>query len=245
MSDAFCISASSAGDLIIRQPRTTGAALRRSSRGSAPCEARRRRRSAPSPRSRPAPASLRSRSEAGDQRQRILILLPGADLGGDAQALADRRLLEEGRDDDRLAVGRDEGGGQALAAAPLHAGEIIELAPGSTGSRRGRARISCRALAIRAGAARRWPIGATSPVIGGAWRVRGRAGGRTVSARAGGERAEREIAAASSGIGIGSPLLERRAVSGPGVERSSQSIRCGRLSSSPARWRRPRAGSSS
>ena len=53
--------------------------------------------------------------EVGDQLQRLLILVPGADLGRDRQAFGDRRLLEEGRDDDRVAVRRDD---RRRSAAP-------------------------------------------------------------------------------------------------------------------------------
>ena len=89
--------------------------------------------------------------EVGDELQRLLILVPGADLGRDRQALGDRRPLEEGRDDDRVAVRRDDRGGQPLRAPPLDAGEIVEARPGfDDASRRCRSRASARcALAIR------------------------------------------------------------------------------------------------
>ncbi len=61
---------------------------------------------------------------AGDGAQRILMLVPDADLGGDLQALADRGLLEMRRHDRRLAVARQDRGGQPLAPPPLDAGEI-------------------------------------------------------------------------------------------------------------------------
>ena len=68
--------------------------------------------------------------EVGDELQRLLVLVPGADLGGDRQALGDRRALEEGRDDDRIARRRNDRGGQPLGAPPLDAGEIVEARPG-------------------------------------------------------------------------------------------------------------------
>ncbi len=67
--------------------------------------------------------------EIGDELQRLLVLLPGADLRRDRQHLLDAGLLEEGRDDDRFALGGNDDAGQPLAAPPLDAGEIIEARP--------------------------------------------------------------------------------------------------------------------
>ena len=72
-------------------------------------------------RSRGEPAFL---EEAGNQRQRILVLLPHPHVGLDAQALAHRWRFEKGRDDTGLALDRDDHAGQPLAPAPAHAGEI-------------------------------------------------------------------------------------------------------------------------
>ncbi len=66
----------------------------------------------------------------GDAPERILMLDPGAHLGRDSEALANRRLLEEGGEDDRLAVDREERGGEPLASPPLHSGEVIERGAG-------------------------------------------------------------------------------------------------------------------
>ena len=73
-----------------------------------------------------AAVSLRSRSQSATSLQRLLMLVPGADFGGDAEAFGDRRLFEEGRDDDRIADRRDERRGQPFGPAPSHPGEIIE-----------------------------------------------------------------------------------------------------------------------
>ena len=52
--------------------------------------------------------------EAGDQLQRVLVFVPGPDLGRDRQRLLDRWTFEEWRDDDRVAMRRDYRRGQAL-----------------------------------------------------------------------------------------------------------------------------------
>ena len=62
--------------------------------------------------------------EAGDALQRILVLVPGAHVRRDLQALADRRLLEMRGDDAGFTDRGDDEGGEALAPPPLHAREI-------------------------------------------------------------------------------------------------------------------------
>jgi hypothetical protein len=62
------------------------------------------------------------------ERRRALMLVPHADVRGDLQRLADRRLLELGRDDHRRAFGRNQRRGQPFAPPPLHTGEIDERA---------------------------------------------------------------------------------------------------------------------
>ncbi len=68
--------------------------------------------------------------EIGDELERFLILVPGADLGRDLQHFGDARPLEEGGDDDRIAFGRDDDAGQPLGPPPLDARVIIEARPG-------------------------------------------------------------------------------------------------------------------
>ena len=119
MSVAACISASSAGDLIIRQPRTTGLALtivRRRQLLLQPVEDEEAVGLLDADRRAGEPALAQ---EVGDQLQRLLILVPGADFGRDCQAFLDRRLLEEGRDDDRIALGRDDRRRSAVRAATI------------------------------------------------------------------------------------------------------------------------------
>ena len=69
--------------------------------------------------------------EVRDQLQRLLIFFPRADFRGHAQHLGDARPLEEGRDDDRVALGGNDRAGQPLAPPPLDAGIIIEARAGS------------------------------------------------------------------------------------------------------------------
>jgi hypothetical protein len=57
-------------------------------------------------------------------------LLPDPHLGRDLEALLDRRLLEERRDDDRLAFNGNHGCRQPLRAPPLDPGEIVEARAG-------------------------------------------------------------------------------------------------------------------
>jgi hypothetical protein len=68
--------------------------------------------------------------EVGHQSQRLLILVPGADFGGHLEHLGDARPLEERGDDDRVAFGGDDRGGEALAPPPLNPGVIIEARAG-------------------------------------------------------------------------------------------------------------------
>jgi hypothetical protein len=107
----------------MRQPRITGAAGRTRTSGRfrlSPSSAKKRTVSSiPT-----GPGEAAIAQEAGDDAQRILVLVPDPDVGGDLQRLADRRLLEMGRDDARLAVAGEDRGGEALAAMPLDAGEI-------------------------------------------------------------------------------------------------------------------------
>ena len=123
MSLAFCISASSCADLIIRQPRTTGAPGRISTWGMAcrsPSTAKKRTLSSiPT-----GPERRRSRRKPATVRKRILILVPDPDVRRHLQALADRRLLEMRGHDAGLAACRDDRSGQPLAEMPVDAGEI-------------------------------------------------------------------------------------------------------------------------
>ena len=64
--------------------------------------------------------------EIGNQFQRLLIFIPGPDFGRDRQAFGDRWSLEEGSDDDRLALRGDDRRGQALRPPPLNPSEIVE-----------------------------------------------------------------------------------------------------------------------
>ena len=63
---------------------------------------------------------------AGQERERALVLMPGPNVGIDLQCLLDGRLLEERRDDDGLAFGRDQRRGGALRAPPANAGEVFQ-----------------------------------------------------------------------------------------------------------------------
>ena len=72
----------------------------------------------------------------GDECQRVLVLLPHAHVGLNAQTLADRGLFEKGRNDHRLAAGRDDGRCDPLAAPPLDAGEIVQARSGLDDDRR-------------------------------------------------------------------------------------------------------------
>ena len=98
MSDAFCISASSCADLIIRQPRTTGAPGRISTPGQrAPqtVDGEEAHRLLDPDRAGEAAVA----QEAGDGAQRVLVLVPDAHVGRHLEALADRGLLEMRGDD--------------------------------------------------------------------------------------------------------------------------------------------------
>ena len=107
MSAAACISASSAGDLIIRSARTTGLALTmRRCRQAAACSRSMMKKRLVSSKPTGCAGDAALPEEIRDQLQRLLILLPGADFGRDLEALLDRRLFEEGRDDDRIALRR-------------------------------------------------------------------------------------------------------------------------------------------
>ena len=68
--------------------------------------------------------------DAGDGEQRILVLVPDAHFGGNLQALAHRGFFEVRRDDGDLALARQHGGGEPLAAPPVHAGEIDQRRAG-------------------------------------------------------------------------------------------------------------------
>ena len=58
------------------------------------------------------------------------VLVPGPDVGGDLQGLADRWLLEGRGDDHRVALHRDHRRRGAFRPPPLDAGEIFEAGPG-------------------------------------------------------------------------------------------------------------------
>ena len=49
--------------------------------------------------------------EVGYQFQRLVMLVPGPDFGGDAETFLDRRFFEEWCDDDRVAANRNHGPG--------------------------------------------------------------------------------------------------------------------------------------
>ncbi len=61
-----------------------------------------------------------------DQRERALVLVPGPHVGLDPQRLFDGGHLEERRDDDGLALRRDQRRGGALGAPPADPGEVFE-----------------------------------------------------------------------------------------------------------------------
>ena len=62
----------------------------------------------------------------GDDFERALVFVPGADVGLDLEGFLDGGNLEEWRDDNRLAFGGDQGRGGALGAPPADAGEVFE-----------------------------------------------------------------------------------------------------------------------
>src|SRR4029078_958432 len=142
MSAAACISASSAGDLIMRQPRTTGFAETTRAPGSCRWSRSRMKQrlvsseatggasedeewvgllEADGPR-----RSATLAEEVGDELQRLLVLVPGPHLGRDVEALGHRQPLEARGDDDRVALRGDDSTSQPLGPPPLDAGEIIE-----------------------------------------------------------------------------------------------------------------------
>jgi hypothetical protein len=61
---------------------------------------------------------------AGDDGERVAVLLPDAHLRGDGERLTHRGFLEEGRDDQRLTLAGQDGERRPLAATPAHAGEV-------------------------------------------------------------------------------------------------------------------------
>jgi hypothetical protein len=67
---------------------------------------------------------------AGDEPKRIVMLVPGAQIGRHRERLAHRRLFEKGREDADRPFGRDDGAGQAFAPAPPHSGEVDEARAG-------------------------------------------------------------------------------------------------------------------
>ena len=130
MSLAACISASSAADLIIRCARTTALALTMRVPGSCCGEAIAEEEAVGVLEGDGAAGDPPFAQEVGDQLQRFVIFLPGADFGGDLELFGDAGLFEEGGDNDRRAFGGDDDAGQPLAPPPLDAGVIIEAGAG-------------------------------------------------------------------------------------------------------------------
>ena len=120
MSAAACISASSAGDLIIRSARTTGLALTTSRAGQLLLQAVEDEDSGWSPRTRSAaPATPRSRRKSATSFSGSSSSCQVRISAGMPRHFLDRRLLEEGRDDDRVALGRDDRRRSAARSATI------------------------------------------------------------------------------------------------------------------------------
>ena len=146
MSLAACIRASSVGDLIMRCARTIGLALTIGTPGNCCLSRSSIKKRLVSSKATGCPATFPLAQKVRDKLERLLVFLPGADLGRDLEHLFDARVFEEGRHDDRLALGRDGDSGQALAPPPADAGVIVEAWPGSTNTLRCRVHASIPCL---------------------------------------------------------------------------------------------------
>ena len=126
---AACMSASSAGDLTMRQART-------SSSPGAMCGLAAAAAAIRSTMKKRVVASMASGPPWPDRARRLRAARRGsrppsrAHVGGDLQCLADRGLLEGGCDDDHRSFGGNERRGRALGAPPADTGEVLERGTG-------------------------------------------------------------------------------------------------------------------